>query len=146
MSIKNNHIVSTAFSVTGLLLVSKLLGFIKQLVTASTFGTTLETDLISLSQDLIGNLQYLLVQAVLSALIAVYLHTAQQGEDAAKRFSFDVWKALTVITAGVVLLVELFAPWLARLIAPSYPDEQLVQLSRYLRLFAPVLLLSLIHI
>ena len=139
MSIKNNHIVSTAFSVTGLLLVSKLLGFIKQLVTASTFGTTLETDLISLSQDLIGNLQYL--QAVLSALIAVYLHTAQQGEDAAKRFSFDVWKALTVITAGVVLLVELFAPWLARLIAPSYPDEQLVQLSRYLRLFAPVLLL-----
>mgnify|MGYP004462899683 CR=1 FL=1 len=141
MSIKNNHIVSTAFSVTGLLLVSKLLGFIKQLVTASTFGTTLETDLISLSQDLIGNLQYLLVQAVLSALIAVYLHTAQQGEDAAKRFSFDVWKALTVITAGVVLLVELFAPWLARLIAPSYPDEQLVQLSRYLRLFAPVLLL-----
>lgn len=141
MSIKNNHIVSTAFSVTGLLLVSKLLGFIKQLVTASTFGTTLETDLISLSQDLIGNLQYLLVQAVLSALIAVYLHTAQQGEDTAKRFSFDVWKALTVITAGVVLLVELFAPWLARLIAPSYPDEQLVQLSRYLRLFAPVLLL-----
>ena len=141
MSIKNNHIVSTAFSVTGLLLVSKLLGFIKQLVTASTFGTTLETDLISLSQDLIGNLQYLLVQAVLSALIAVYLHTAQQGEDAAKRFSFDVWKALTVIPAGVVLLVELFAPWLARLIAPSYPDEQLVQLSRYLRLFAPVLLL-----
>lgn len=141
MSIKNNHIVSTAFSVTGLLLVSKLLGFIKQLVTASTFGTTLETDLISLSQDLIGNLQYLLVQAVLSALIAVYLHTAQQGEDAAKRFSFDVWKALTVITAGVVLLVELFAPWLSRLIAPSYPDEQLAQLSRYLRLFAPVLLL-----
>lgn len=141
MSIKNNHIVSTVFSVTSLLLVSKLLGFIKQLVTASTFGTTQETDLINLSQGLIGNLQYLLVQTVLSALIAVYLHTAQQGEDAAKRFSFDVWKALTVITAGVVLLVELFAPWLSRLIAPSYPDERLAQLSRYLRLFAPVLLL-----
>ena len=138
---KNNRIAATVFSVTGLLIVSKLLGFVKQLVTASAFGTTLETDLISLSQGLISDLQYLLMQAVLSALIAVYLHTAQQGEDTVSRFAFDVWKALTLITAGVVLMVELFAPWLARLIAPSYSAEQLAQLSRYLRLFAPVLLL-----
>ena len=141
MTIKRNHIVSTFFSVTGLLIVSKLLGFVKQMVTASAFGATLETDLINLSQGLIGNIQYLLVQSVLSALIAVYLHTAQQGEDASRRFAFDVWKALTVFTAMVVLFVELCAPWLARLIAPSYPAEQIVQLSRYLRLFAPVLLL-----
>lgn len=141
MTIKRNHIVSTFFSVTGLLIVSKLLGFVKQMVTASAFGATLETDLINLSQGLIGDIQYLLVQSVLSALIAVYLHTARQGEDASRRFAFDVWKALTVFTAMVVLFVELCAPWLARLIAPSYPAEQIVQLSRYLRLFAPVLLL-----
>ena len=141
MTIKKNHIISTVFSVTGLLIVSKLLGFVKQLVTASAFGATLETDLINLSQGLIGNIQYLLVQSVLSALIAVYLHTAQQGEDASRCFAFDVWKALTVFTAMVVLFVELCAPWLARLIAPSYPAEQIEQLSRYLRLFAPVLLL-----
>ena len=141
MTIKKNHIISTVFSVTGLLIVSKLLGFVKQMVTASAFGATLETDLINLSQGLIGNIQYLLVQSVLSALIAVYLHTAQQGEDASRRFAFDVWKALTVFTAMVVLFVELCAPWLARLIAPSYPAEQIEQLSRYLRLFAPVLLL-----
>lgn len=79
MTIKKNHIVSTIFSITGLLLVSKLLGFVKQMVTASAFGATLETDLINLSQGLIGNFQYLLVQSVLSALIAVYLHTVQQG-------------------------------------------------------------------
>ena len=141
MTIKKNHIIRTVFSVTGLLIVSKLLGFVKQMVTAAAFGTTIETDLISLSQGLIGNIQYLLVESVLSALVAVYLHTAQQGEDAARRFSFDLWKALTVITAGVVLLVELCAPWLARLIAPSYPAEQLTVLSGYLRLLAPVLLL-----
>lgn len=141
MRAKNTPIFSAVCSVTGLLIVSKLLGFIKQMVTASAFGTTLETDLISLSQGLIGNIQYLLAESVLSALIAMYLHTMQQGEDAARRFSFDVWKALTVITAGVVLLVELCAPWLARLIAPSYPEEALLYLSRYLRLFAPVLLL-----
>ena len=90
MTIKKNHIIGTVFSVTGLLIVSKLLGFVKQMVTASAFGATLETDLINLSQGLIGNIQYLLVQSVLSALIAVYLHTAQQGEDASRRFAFDV--------------------------------------------------------
>ena len=67
MTIKKNHIISTVFSVTGLLIVSKLLGFVKQMVTASAFGATLETDLINLSQGLIGNIQYLLVQSVLSA-------------------------------------------------------------------------------
>lgn len=141
MLMKINRITATVFSVTGLLIVSKLLGFVKQLVTASAFGATLETDLINLSQGLIGNIQYLLVQSVLSALIAVYLHTAQQGEDASRRFAFDVWKALTVFAAIVVFFMELCAPWLARLIAPSYSAEQLAQLSRYLRLFAPVLLL-----
>lgn len=138
---KDNRVAATVFSVTGLLIVSKLLGFVKQLVTASAFGATLETDLINLSQGLIGNIQYLLVQSVLSALIAVYLHTAQQGEDASRRFAFDVWKALTFFAAIVVFFMELCAPWLARLIAPSYSTEQLAQLSRYLRLFAPVLLL-----
>lgn len=131
--------VKPLFSVTGLVILGKLLGFVKQLIIASAFGATLETDLINLSQGLISDLQYLLMQAVLSALIAVYLHTAQQGEDTVSRFAFDVWKALTLITAGVVLMVELFAPWLARLIAPSYSEELLVQLIRYLRLFAPVL-------
>lgn len=141
MLMKINRITATVCSVTGLLIVSKLLGFVKQLVTASAFGATLETDLINLSQGLIGNIQYLLVQSVLSALIAVYLHTAQQGEDASRRFAFDVWKALTFFAAIVVFFMELCAPWLARLIAPSYSTEQLAQLSRYLRLFAPVLLL-----
>ena len=140
MTIKKNHIIRTVFSVTGLLIVSKLLGFVKQMVTASAFGATLETDLINLSQGLISDIQYLLVQSVLSALIAVYLHTAQQGEDASRRFAFDVWKALTALTAVAVLFVELCAPWLARLIAPSYPAEQTARLSGYLRLFAPVLL------
>lgn len=140
MSAKNSHIVGTVFSVTGLLILSKLLGFAKQLVTAAAFGATYETDLINLSQGLIDNLQYLLIQSVLSALITVYLHTAQEGDCAARRFAFDVWKTLTILAAAVALLVELTAPGLARLIAPGYSAEHLAQLSRYLRLFAPMLL------
>lgn len=140
-AVKRNALLTSVFSVTGLLILSKLLGFVKQMMTAAAFGATLETDIINLSQGLIGNLEYLLVQSVLSALIAVYLHTSQQGEDMACRFAFDVWKALTVIAAAAVLLVELSAPWLACLIAPSYSAEYLASLSSYLRLFAPVLLL-----
>lgn len=139
---KQHHRAFAAiFSVTGLLIVSKLLGFVKQMITAAAFGATMETDLINLAQGLVGNIQYLLVQSVLSALIAVYLHTAQQGEEISRHFAFDVWKALSFLTTAIVLLVEFFAPWLARLIAPSYSAEQLTTLTGYLRLFAPVLLL-----
>ena len=42
---------------TGLIIVSKLLGFFKQILPASIFGATLETDIINLSQDFTGNIQ-----------------------------------------------------------------------------------------
>ena len=45
---KQNKIVKLLYSMTGLIIASKLLGFFKQILTASIFGATLETDAPSL--------------------------------------------------------------------------------------------------
>ena len=76
---KQNRIVKLLFSMTGLIIASKLLGFFKQILTASIFGATLETDIINLSQDFTGNIQYLLVQTLLTAMVAVYIHSRRAG-------------------------------------------------------------------
>lgn len=138
---KNSRIVTMLCSVTGLMLLSKVLGFGRQMVTADLFGTTLETDLINLSQGFIGNLQYLLVQSLLTSLVTVYIYTKEEGEDAAKRFAFAVLKSFTLVAAGIAALVILLAPQFAHLLAPGYSAENAAALSRYLRLFAPVLIL-----
>ena len=129
------------FSVTGLIILSKLMGFVKQMVVANQFGTTIETDLITLSEGFIGNIQYLLVQALVTSFISVYIYTKEQEEARASRFAMDTIKAFTFVAAALTAIVCLGAPWIARLIAPSYSAELSGALARYLRLFSPLLLI-----
>lgn len=128
-------------SVTGIILLSKVLGFVKQMAIASAFGTNGETDLINLATSFTGNSQYLLVQSVLTAFLPVYIHI--QNEREAGRFASDALKAVTVIACGAVGVVLLTAPLVARFIAPSYGPEASEQLAMWLRLLAPVLFLFL---
>lgn len=139
--LKSNHIVRSVFSVTGLIILSKLMGFVKQMVVANQFGTTIETDLITLSEGFIGNIQYLLVQALVTSFISVYIHTRERDEEHASRFAMDTIKAFTMVAAGVTAVVCLGAPWIARLIAPSYSTELSHALAGYLRIFSPLLIL-----
>lgn len=129
------------FSATGVLLLSKALGFVKQMATASAFGADAETDLINLATGFIGNSQYLLVQALLTAFLPVYIHIQDKRE--AGRFASDTLKTVTVIASGAVGAILLAAPLAARLIAPSYGPEASRQLAMWLRLLSPVLLLFL---
>ena len=136
---KNNRIYRTVFSVTSVLALSKLMGFAKQMLTASTFGTTLETDIIGLAQGLIGDVQYVLAQSLMTALIAVYIHTAKNDQAESNALISDTIKVFIGFVAIAVTVVIIFAPQLAQIIAPSYTGNTAKELIRYLRIFAPTL-------
>lgn len=138
---KQNKLVQTLFSVTSVILVSKLMGFVKQMITAGTFGATIETDLFSLSEGFIGNIKYSLVQVLLTSFVTIYLHNREESAAEAKQFAVDIGKAFTVIAGGVAVLVVIFANPIARIIAPSYSAELSLRLAGYLRLLAPALVL-----
>lgn len=141
MSLKRNKLQRSIFSVTGILLLSKLLGFAKQMVTASVFGATIETDLINLSEGFIGNIKYVIVQTLLTSFVAVYIHEKEREPAAAEGFAVSVGKAFTLIAAAIAAVVMLLAPAIARIIAPTYDTQLSLRLAGYLRLFAPVLVL-----
>ncbi len=126
---------------TGVILLTKLFGFFKQMFTAASFGASIETDLVNLSQTFVSNLQYVLMSALATSFVSVYIFAKEKDRDGSRRFAADTAKVFLLVTAAVVVLVELFAPWLARLIAPSYSAELSTVLTRYLRIFAPALLL-----
>ena len=134
-------ILKTIFSVTGVIIMAKLLGFMKQTVTASLFGATLETDLISLSQGLLGNLDYVLIHVLLTSFTALYIRLIDDDSGGLRRMVSDTLKAFTIITAAVAGLVFAAAPLIARVLAPSYGTENLARLTGYMRLH--VLLLPL---
>ena len=138
---KKISVLKAFSSVTSVILISKIMGFVKQMITASNFGATLETDLISLSEGFIGNAQYVLVHVLLTSVSSVYIYLKKDDELEAKRFAVDIGKAFGIISGAVVSLILLFAPALAKLIAPTYTQENSAALANYLRIFSPTLIL-----
>ena len=137
---KQNKFLRTFSSVTGVILLSKLLGFVKQMVMAGAFGATMETDLINLSQGFVSNLKYLLVQTLLTSFISVYLYDGSRSREEGERFAADTLKLFTLIAGALAAVMLAAAPWIARILAPTYDPEQSARLAAYLRLYAPVLL------
>ena len=137
---KNRRLFRIFFSVTGIILIAKLLGFVKQMVTASAFGATVETDLIQLSEGLVSNLNYLLSQVLITSFTSVYIHA--QSERGGSRLASDALKAFTLFVAVLTALILLTAPLCARILAPSYSQDLSTQLTLYIRLFAPAMALS----
>lgn len=139
-----NEILTNIASVSGIVVFGKLLGFVKQMIMAGSFGATIETDLISLSQDLIGNMDYLLVQVLITAFIPIYIEVKKEGR---KKAALFVSNTLVVcIAASALIIVVLFtsAPLIARIIAPAYTDELHTSLIRYIRIYVPTILPMLV--
>ena len=88
-------------SVTGVILLAKLTGFVKQMLTAGLFGATLETDLILLSQTFAGNLQYLFSQVLLTAFTATYIHIHEEG-GSTQRIVSDTLKVFSLTAAALM--------------------------------------------
>ncbi len=137
----SSKMLKSLISVSGIVLLAKLLGFIKQMVTANAFGATIQTDIISLSEGLVSNLDYLLVQALATAFIPTYIHANSEDKESSKRFVSNTITVFFVISFIITLILLLAAPLISRILAPSYSVEQSVWLTKYLRIVAPSLII-----
>ena len=137
----NKSIIKILASVSGIVMLAKIIGFVKQMITANIFGATLETDLISLSEGLISNMDYLLVQALSTAFLPLYIHIQAESKSKADKFVSNSIKVFFVITILVSSLIFFLSPILAKVLAPSYDSELTEHLSIYIKIFAPALVL-----
>lgn len=142
---RKRKILKNIFSVTSIIIIAKILGFIKQMITASTFGATIKTDLISLSQGFIGNLEYLLFQTLITSFLPVYICVKESGKENEQQFVSDTIKLFIIISVGIMIGIMIGAPVFARIIAPSYSIELSQQLSKYIVVFS-ILLVFLVLI
>ena len=70
---KKRGIFKAVFSVSFVLLIAKILGFVKQIIVANAFGATVDTDVIALSQGIITDFEYLIAQTMITAFIPIYI-------------------------------------------------------------------------
>jgi putative peptidoglycan lipid II flippase len=115
---------------------SKILGFFKQILISYYFGTTIETDLISLSQDFISNINYVLTQIIIISFVSIFIHIKQTDSQKIPLFiasSLNLFLYFAIFSTALILL---FSEEIAKIIAPTYSFELISILSSYLRLFS----------
>jgi len=114
------------FGVSGVVLVSKLLGFIREMVIAERFGTSLEYDifLIAIAAPIFFNV--VIVRAI-NFLAVPFLSRKLSGEgsDNDPREIWSVLNSLFAVVLSIIVFLVLAAPLLVRLIGPDLDGEKL---------------------
>lgn len=138
---KHNGILKNIFSASGIIIFAKSAGFFKEVVVASFYGTTAETDLLVLSQGLISDIKYVLVQVLLTSFVAIYTRIRIKSKIEAQKFTGGVIQVFVSIAALVSVIVIICSKPISLILAPGYSSVLHAQLAYYIRSYAPTLIL-----
>ena len=138
---KKKSIIGTMASVSGIVILAKIVGFVKQMVTANAFGATIQTDIISISEGLVLNLDYLLIQTLSTAFIPTYIYAKTHKSGDIKAFVSNTIKVFLMITAVIAAVFITLSPVISKILAPTYDADLSAKLAKYIRIFAPVAIL-----
>lgn len=139
------QIASAASIVSGATLLSRALGFVRDMAIAWLFGAGLVADAFFVAFRIPSTLRELLGEGALSAaFIPTFTQTAtRQGREAAWELASAVLGTLMVVLAGVTLAGVLLAPGIVHLLAPGFaqvPGKQSLTIA-LLRLMFPYIFL-----
>jgi putative peptidoglycan lipid II flippase len=128
-------------TVGGATLLSRLLGFLRDVVIAAVLGAGALADAFFIALQIPNLFRRLLAEGALnSAFVPLWLRRKQEdGERAARRFSEDVLGTLGAALAAIAVLCALIAPLLVALLAPGFAAESYLYAVYFLRLATPYL-------
>ena len=120
------------------ILVSRILGLVRNRVFAHYFGTSAAADAFNAAFKLPNFLQNLFGEGVLSAsFIPVYVKLLQRDRDEARRVAVAIGGLLALATSIVVLLGVLLTPLLVTIFTPGFDGEKREATIRLARIFFP---------
>ena len=115
------NILKATSAVAAVMLLSKVLGFLRQSIVANVYGSNTATDIYFVSSEFMINLSAAFTTALTTALVTVYISIAlNQGKPAAGKVASRVLSLFLMGAAVVVVLLDLFAPQVGWLLAPAY--------------------------
>jgi len=131
----------TFIGVSAIIFISKLLGFLRDVVFASIFGTTILTDLFQLIFSFPGYL-FTSIGTALSSVnipdLTYYINSRTREER--DRYLSNLFAQISLWASLLCLLGIVFAPLLTRVIAPGLNDEVIDLAVLLTRIMIPTLL------
>ena len=143
MNSTNNKIIKSSMYVMIVVLLGKILGFLKQMVIAWKFGTNPSIDVYFTSDSFTCMLGQILILSIPPAIVTIYLKLKNDKEKESKFISSTF---IFFIIIGIFLSVIncIFSTPLSNVLGISYDIGQKANLSRYITLLSPVILFSCI--
>src|SRR5688500_5739058 len=129
----------SAFFVGAGILISRIVGLIRQRVFAHYFGTSAAADAFGAAFRIPNFLQNVFGEGALSAsFIPVYAKLlARDDKKEAARVASAVLTLLALVTSVIVLVGVLATPYLASIIAPGFEGERRELVIRLVKIFFP---------
>ena len=131
------QLIRAAFTVGAFTAISRVTGFVRDLLIAAILGAGVLADAFFVSFKLANFLRRLFAEGAFNAgFVPMFAHTLEgEGPKAARAFGRETLAVMSVVLLIVVLLAEAFMPWLVRAIAIGFtPGEAryglAVELSR----------------
>jgi putative peptidoglycan lipid II flippase len=125
-------------------LVSRLLGFGRDMGIAAVLGAGVVSDAFVAVLQMVNFFRRLLAEGALNgAFVPLWLRVKQaEGERGAFRFVYDVLRTMALAAVALALLGLLFAPAVMGLLAPGFEGERHALATEYLRIAAPYVVLA----
>lgn len=121
----NKNVSKAAGAVSGMTMLSRVFGFLRDMVIAMAFGSSSAADAFFVAFR-IPNMQRRILGegAVTAAFIPVFTETlTQKGESAAWKLTSNLFNILFIILSAVSLLIFIFSPAVITVFAPGFLDE-----------------------
>ncbi len=117
-----------------LTMISKLLGFARELVMANYYGAGMVTDAFVMSQNIPNYIIAAIITAVGTAYMPCFSRKYElEGPEAGNSFTSNLLNFQIIVACTLIAVGELFAPWLVRFFAPGYNAETAALTTYYLR-------------
>lgn len=145
MNKKKKNIYKAVTSVVILELVMKIIAFFKQSVVAYYYGTSEQMDMYFVANDFMVGVSETLINAAKIAIMGIYATIlVKEGK---KEGNYIISKFLLLflpIAILIMLIISIGAPFISKILAPSFTIVQNQELQKYVILLSGIILFTVI--
>jgi putative peptidoglycan lipid II flippase len=140
-----NHFARTALLITLITLVSKMLGFGRDIVMAAVFGATSLTDDYVMAQSIQGVVTAMLFGALGTTFLPTYSEYFEKYDEKSRKSFLNTIYTIAIVISSLLSLATLLIPrFLVGIFAPEFSAADIDITVRLLQVLVPVIMLTLL--
>ncbi|MCQ2977088.1 MAG: murein biosynthesis integral membrane protein MurJ [archaeon] len=133
---KGLGVIKSASIVIVVTLISKLLGFVREICMGSSFGTSIESDIYFWAMSVTTVIFMAIATAVASAMLpTLNEYRLKKENDKLKKYINKIFTLSFIVSVVIIAILVITSPWFVKLIAVKYSGSELdlaIQLVRIL--------------